>query len=240
MTNKKDYSLLLVNATSNVNEVVSKLVEENNDILNLEFINPLKLIIKDKYSKFTYTLFDPIQNNDNKIIYKLLKTPKNYHSEKPHQTYVESKNVSANLSIWIGLIRNYNSIKWTPEEKKLHEYEQEFYDDFEIIDEDADFTYYDLDKQVVINNYFVNVIKLLKENESKYIELIKEAEEIKEEIPKMTKKTTVKRISRFLAKVRVVSLSLLKQIFEIGKKEIFERGVILVLDNMKNLYDLPQ
>mgnify|MGYP003498109603 CR=1 FL=1 len=62
--------------------------------------------------------------------------------------------------------------------------------------------------------------------------LIKEAEEIKDSIPKMTKKTTVKKISRFFANVRKKSLPLLKEVLELGRKEIFKRGIKFVLNNI--------
>ncbi|MBC8755506.1 hypothetical protein H2O64_12585 [Kordia sp. YSTF-M3] len=65
--------------------------------------------------------------------------------------------------------------------------------------------------------------------------MIKEAELIKSEIPNMTKKVTVRRISGFFANVRKKSLPLLKQILELGKKEVFKKGINFLLDGMSDL-----
>ena len=234
MTNKKQYSLLFVQSVERLNKSVRQFVEKNSDILELTTNNPLEQLIKDKskISDFKFLIHSPHQDNRNKILFKAEYNPTNSILLAPKKSLAEEKSILMILEQWTNLIRSYNNANWTPEENILNEYEREFYESFEIIDEDADINPYELDKQIIIHNYFVSVIKALKVNEEENAELIKEAEEIKDSIPKMTKKTTVKKISRFFANVRKKSLPLLKEVLELGRKEIFKRGIKFVLNNI--------
>jgi hypothetical protein len=234
MTNKKQYSLLFVQTVERLNNSVRQFVEKNSDILELTSVNSMVLLIKDKskISDFQFLIHSPHQDNRNKILFKADYNPTNSAVVATKKTITEEKSILTILEQWINLIRSYNKASWTPEENILNEYEREFYDNFEILDEDADINPYELDKQIIIHNYFVNVIKVLKVNEEDNAELIKEAEEIKDNIPKMTKKATIKKISRFFANVRKKSLPLLKEVLELGRKEVFKRGIKFVLDNI--------
>jgi len=236
MTNKKQYSLLFVQTVERLNNSVRKFVEKNSDILELAVDNPMELLIKDKskISDFKFQIHSPYQDTRNKILFRAEYNPTNSVIVEAKKAVTEEKSILTVLEQWTNLIRSYNKASWTPEENILNEYEREFFENFEIIDEDADINPYELDKQIIIHNYFVNVIKVLENSKGDNSELIKEAEDIKENIPNMTKKTTVKRISRFFANVRKKSLPLLKEVLELGKKEIFKRGIKFVLDNFES------
>ncbi|MHC9087382.1 hypothetical protein ACXIHB_01595 [Tenacibaculum sp. IMCC1] len=234
MTNKKQYSLLFVQTVERLNNRVRQFVEKNSDILELTTDDPMELLIKDKskISDFQFLIHSPNQDNRNKILFKADYNPANNIAIGTKKTVAEEKSILVILEQWTNIIRSYNKASWTPEENILNEYEREFYENFEILDEDADKNPYKLEKQIIIHNYFVKVIKVLKDNEEDNAELIKEAEEIKDNIPKMTKKATVKKISKFFANVRKKSLPLLKEVLELGRKEVFKRGIKFVLDNI--------
>ena len=236
MTNKKQYSLLFVQTVERLNNSVREFVEKNSDILELTINNPMELLIEDKskISDFKFRIHEPYQDNRNKILFRAEYNPTNSAVVEAKKVVTEEQSILTILAQWTNLIRSYNEASWTPEENILNEYEKEFFENFEIIDEDADINPYELDKQIIIHNYFVNVIKVLENSKEDNSELIKEAQDIKENIPKMTKKATVKRISRFFANVRKKSLPLLKEVLELGKKEIFKRGIKFVLDNFEN------
>ena len=107
----------------------------------------------------------------------------------------------------------------------LKEYEKEFYDAFEIIDDDADIKPYDLKTQVLIQNFLILSIKVLEKNKKENSYLIQEAETLKNNIQNYTKRKTVKSLSLFLAKTRKKGLLLLKEILNVAKKELIKRGV---------------
>ncbi|MHB0756971.1 hypothetical protein [Polaribacter sp. M15] len=233
MINKKKHTLVLLQTVERLFKRIRTFVEVNNDILELTKNEPFELVIEDKskYSDFKFSVSNPSQNSSNKIIFQAEYNPTNGTSLDSRKVGTEENSIVTLLEQWTNLIKAYNKTELSAEESILNEYEQEFYANFEILDEDADTKPYELEKQVIIHNYFVNVIHILKQNEKENADLIKEAEEIKEDIPSMTKRTTVKRISGFFAKVRKKSLPLLKEVLELGRKEVFKRGIKFLLDN---------
>jgi hypothetical protein len=233
MINKKKHTLILLQTVERLFKRIRTFVEVNNDILELTKNEPFEIVIEDKskYSDFKFSVSNPTQNSSNKIIFEAEFNPTSSISLASRKVPTEENSIVTLLEQWTNLIKAYNKTELSAEESILKEYEQEFYANFEILDEDADTKPYELEKQVIIHNYFVNVIHILKQNEKENADLIKEAEEIKEEIPSMTKRTTVKRISGFFAKVRKKSLPLLKEVLELGRKEVFKRGIKFLLDN---------
>ncbi|MFV0593479.1 MAG: hypothetical protein ACK5M7_19060 [Draconibacterium sp.] len=240
MVNKKDYSLLLIQTVERLFNRTRKFVEENSDILELTKNNAFELLIEDKskQSTFKFLIYRPSQSSTNKIHFNVELNPTNSVVLSPSKYTTEEKSVTTLLESWTKLIRQYNDINLTPEESILNEYEKEFYDNFELLDEDADTHPYGLEKQIILHNYFGHVIKLLQTNEIENSELIEEAKEIKENIPKMTKRTTVKKISRFFAMVRRKSLPLLKELLETGKKELFKKAITGGFDMIDGLISL--
>ncbi len=233
MINKKKHTLILLQTVERLFKRIRTFVEVNNDILELTKSEPFELVIEDKskYSDFKFSVSNPTQNSNNKIIFEAEFNPSNGTSLASRKVATEENSIVTFLEQWTNLIKAYNKTELSADESILNEYEQEFYANFEILDEDADTKPYELEKQVIIHNYFVNIIHILKQNEEENADLIKEAEEIKDEIPSMTKRTTVKRISGFFAKVRKKSLPLLKEVLELGRKEVFKRGIKFLLDN---------
>ncbi|UII74462.1 hypothetical protein LV716_09300 [Flagellimonas sp. HMM57] len=233
MINKKKHTLVLLQTVERLFKRIRTFVEVNSDIFELTKNEPFELLIEDKskYSDFQFSVSNPTQNNSNKIFFEAEFNPTNSVSLATKKIKTEENSIVSLLERWTNLIKAYNKTELSAEESILNEYEQEFYANFEILDEDADTKPYELEKQVIIHTYFVNVIHLLKRNEQENEGLIKEAEEIKDNIPSMTKRTTVKKISRFFAKVRKKSLPLLKEVLELGRKEVFKRGIKFLLNN---------
>ncbi len=237
MINKKEYSLLLIQTVGRLFTKTRKFVDENEDILELTKDNPPQLLIEDKSksSPFKFSIFNPYQDSNNKILFNIEFNPKSNISITARKVAADEKVVFTYLEQWTKLIRQYNEISLTPEENILKEYEKEFYDSFEIIDDDADTHPYEIEKQVMIHNYFVKVIEVLEIDNKGNTELIEEARQIKEDIPNMTKRTTIKRISSFFAKVRKKGLPLLKEVLELGKKEFFKRAITNGLDMISEI-----
>lgn len=236
MINKKDYTLLLLRGVEGLFTKVRSFVQKNSDILEITKNEPFEIEIEDKsrYSKFRFSISNPRQDSS-KVIFDLKYNPYNSADLSTKKSSTNSDSTLKILEQWTNIIRSYNNLRLSPEDSILNEYEKEFFSNFELLDEDADINPYELDKQIIIHNYFVHVIQLLEKNEEDNKELIEEAYEIKENIPKMTKRTTIKRMSSFFAKVRKKSLPLLKELLEVGRKEVFKKAVKFLLDNMTDL-----
>ena len=240
MINKKDFPLVHIKNLDSFYPKIRSIIEKNKDILLVEKDDNLTIILKDidPNSKFYFKIFDPIFEN-NKTFYNIECNPyssttlNGYKNEK-----IEANSIFTLLETWTNLIKTYNSISLSDEDRILKEYENEFYEGFKIIDEDANTKPYDLKVQIIIQNFMTNSIELLSKNENDNSDLIEEATILKENIPKLTKQQTAQNLSRFLAKVRIQSLSLLKEILELGKKELFKRFITGGFDFITNMIHL--
>lgn len=232
MINKKSYPLFFLKDVKLLFQQVRQVAEENNDILEITKNEPMEIIIKDsaKDSDFEFTVFNP-QRDVNKVKYTIQFNPTNSQKLDIHKNTTTPEEVVRLLNHWIGLIKEYNLIDLTPEERILNKYEDEFYDsfetyeEFEIIDEGADVDPYDLRTQLKIDTFLSNAIHILKQDEEENKLLIEEAIELKNDLPRLTKKGTVKKLSKLFAKVRQKSLTLLKEFIEEAKKELFKRMI---------------
>ena len=227
MINKKDYPLVHIRNLDAFYPKIRKVVSENLDVLKIEKDENLTIILSDNdsLSKFKFKITNP-RFIDKRTFYSVEYNPLNsttlngYKNDK-----IEAASIFTLLENWIKLINVYDSISLSDNDKILREYENEFYSEFKILDEDADIKPYNLKVQIIIQNFMTNSIELLSKNEKDNSDLIEEANILKESIPKLTKQQTAQSLSKFLAKVRIKSLSLLKEILELGKKELFKRFI---------------
>ncbi|MCX2741705.1 hypothetical protein [Pontibacter anaerobius] len=239
MIDKRKYPLFFLQDVKKLFQDVRKVTIKNDDVLEVIKNEETEIIIRDiaKDSDFEFAVFNP-QKDVNKITYTVQFNPTNSQKLDIYKTNTTAEEVIKLLNHWIGLIREYNSIDLTPEERILDEYEKEFYDDFEIVDEDADIKPYNLETQIKIHNFLLNTINILKENEKENLLLIKEADSIKNDLPNLTKRSTVKKLSKLFAQLRQKSLPLLKKVYQEAEKELFKRAIGGGFDYVGKLIDL--
>lgn len=226
MINKKEYPLALVKAIEQLYSSIRKYVAQNNDILEIVKDKELeiKIIDSSKHSNFEFLVHTPKFENGKAIFY-VEHNPENTVSLKKRALSTVPDSVLKTLKAWTGWIREYNKASLSLEDKILNEYENEFFENFELLDEDADTHPFELEKQIIIHNYLLQVVKILEKDKKNNTLLILEANELKEQIPSLTKRKTVKKLSRFFANVRKKSLVLLKEILVEAKKELYKRAI---------------
>jgi len=226
MIDRRTLPLEQLKQMSAVYTQVRDIIKENNDVFQIIHQDELSMEIIDtsRNSKFRFKLDNPKYEN-NKTIYRVTHNPSSSASIKDRNSSVPSESIEKFLNRWISYIRAYNDVKLIPDDDILYEYEQEFYENFEILDEDADIKPYELEKQIIIYNFISASIAILERNPSNNDDLIIEAVEIRDNLQHWTKRKTVRKISKFFAKTRKKSLTILKEILIEGKKELYKRAI---------------
>ncbi|WP_415579131.1 hypothetical protein, partial [Flavobacterium psychrophilum] len=110
----------------------------------------------------------------------------------------------------------------------LLKYEEEFYSDFEILDEDAEVNPFEHDKQIFTYNLLEYVeTELQKSNsEDEEIEnLISETIALKNNLQNLTKKVVIRKMSIIFSKVKKKGLKLFLDIIDVAKKEIIKKAL---------------
>ena len=135
--------------------------------------------------------------------------------------FLSIKETIESLTDWIEILDSYNNIHTIYDDPIIKSYEESFSNQFNIVEEDANYAPFNLQQQMFIEDYLTNVkskINTLKigrsEQEIKELsEIENEAEEIQNSLSKESKRKVIKRLTKLWAKAQKVGLDVLKEIF---------------------------
>ena len=240
---KTDLSVKLLQSLNTVNLQLKKICEETNGLITYTFSED-KLICfkyKDYDSKFKFEIVDLNLSPNSTPVFKIAHIPASSTSVAALRSEKNNKDILNFFQTWIGWIKVYEKSDLTDEDKILKQYEEEFYTEFEILDEDANTTPYSLDQQLQIDQYLEKVqLKLEQSNLTDEIkkEITTDVAELRADLGRSTKTTVVKKMSSIFAKIRKASVSVLKDFYDIGKKEVYKRMLSGGIEEAGQLIDL--
>jgi hypothetical protein len=238
MINHKEYPLVFLQSIQSLFSKIRIVVEANSDIAAILIDHDFEIKIKDhdSCSIFNFRVSDP-DFEKGKVVFLLEYYPINHTELKPYKGKVFADQVVRHLNGWIELIKQYNNINISPEDKILRSYEDEFYTNFELVDEDANEKPFDLGRQLMLDVFMRDTIKTLRAADVVNEELVQEAENIRGDISKLTKQATVKRMSRFFALVRKEGIELLKSLYVGAKSELIKLALNGGVDTVKGFFE---
>lgn len=127
----------------------------------------------------------------------------------------------------------------------LNQYQEEFYKEFELSDEDAEAHSYPLQTQFQIDRFITEAVKRLEfhretlpENSQKRAEIdeiIDDFKNLQDTQTDLTKKEVISKFSKIFAKIRKSGLKLLEMISTEALKEVVKSGVRAVLENPEGI-----
>lgn len=225
MKRKQDYPLVALKAINPLLDISHELIEKEESGENcivrfrsLDF-NEFHFCIKE-YSGLS---------GSKKPIFKYLCRPADENSNQIHSSNAEIADIQRRFAYWLDLLKGYKDVRNPHEnidDSILVESQQEIYELFELVDEDADEKSYDLGRQLAIDKFIDVSVKLIEdkrtnENTEQVDELVEEAFNIKNNQQNWTKRKVVKALAWFTAKVKRFSLSLAVEVLkELGKEFI--------------------
>lgn len=140
---------------------------------------------------------------------------------------------------WISLMKEYDTFSFSDDEVITKQYEEEFYADFEILDDDADEKAFEPEKQVLLYKWLTALEQDLKSSEmiDQAIPLIEETAALRDDIQNLTKKQFVRRFAILMSKVKKSGLKLLFEVLDIAKKEALKK---VLYGGLKGLGDITE
>jgi len=123
------------------------------------------------------------------------------------------------ISRWEDLLKRYDSLHSSFFDDPItQDYEDEFFNKWKIMEEDADTKPFDLQRQLLIDKYLEAAIQKLetlktKENEKEIEALKAQANEIRQNLTRQTKNQVVRGLAKFWAMARKMGLDVLRDIF---------------------------
>jgi len=189
---------------------------------------------------FFFTVKKSSINANGQIVFEFQRKPRSSMDLSEYSSGMTSDKVISNFKNWVSIIEGYSHISLTDEDSFEKRYQEEFINDFELVDADADENPFSVSQQIYINEYVKIIQSVLEANKDKYQvqELIEEAQIIREQLPASTKSKVVNSISKLLAKIQMKGLELLKEVWSEAKKQAIKKIIEGSLENLPKLLDI--
>jgi hypothetical protein len=159
-------------------------------------------------------------------IYAIIKRQPRHSSDlSVYQVNVEPDKLIAHFNDWIKIIREYNSVQSVLDDPIIKAYEEEFYQEYKIMEEDADRVPFNLNQQLLLDKYLDTVVKKIEkfkgtEKETEALNISKEATSLKMELTSLSKNQTMKRLSKIWAKLRKFGIDTFKTLWKEALKQL--------------------
>ncbi|WP_428330390.1 hypothetical protein [Mucilaginibacter sp.] len=236
MKNKTAYPLSLSKAIAVLREKFRSLTFQNNDII-AEVENPNDVLnlryLEDE--NFYFMITNPSLTGDFRPFFNFKYFPENENNSTNTGYNNELPVILEHFENWITLLRAYQDLTWDEETAFTKAYEEEFFTDFEILDDDAATAPFDHQRQVLIFELLDYVIKKLNENKIEDTDIsviITDSYELRDNIQNLSKQNAVRKLSSIFAKIKKKGLALLLEIINEAKKEMIKRALTGGIDDL--------
>ena len=194
----------------------------------------LKIVDNDPTSDFYFEIKNYSTGNGFRL--EIESKPKSRSDVKPMSTTIEGKSLDSYFKSWTTFLEEYENINIF-DDPILRQYQEEFEQEIKIVDEDADYTTYDYQTQIWLDEYLTKYQALLKEfkteeNKTEVESIDIDIEELKTEQTKLTKKKVIDKLVKIWAKTRKLGMKLLKDVYETTKKELLKRLISGTIDDI--------
>jgi len=147
-------------------------------------------------------------------------------------------NISDMFYKWLEDCEKMNKIKYRFLNPNSQFYEKEFENFFSNNDTDASTNPFELKRQEILFYFLTYTEKIISEsseiNDETKNRLLEELSELKNDVPKTTKKVVVHRMSKFAEKIKNVSNKLFHDIFDVLKKELIKKVLYSSAEQIPN------
>lgn len=235
MDNKKSYPLIVAKAIQEVLRKIRDIKNTSSGVIEVEnYDGVIKVIDNQNYGSpvYYFAILNPNIDSNNKPHFNVEVVPGSLSSLLPYKGNLPIEGVFTKLEWWLGVLKEYDNISFSQSDELFRIYEEEFYEAFEIVDEDSDIAPFDLPRQLMIDKFLSDIAITLEEKNEQYNtqEIITEIEQVKAEITTSTKKVLIRKVSSILSKVRMKGLELLKDVIKDYIKDAIKEGFRIALE----------
>jgi hypothetical protein len=252
---RSKYPLVLLKGIESVLDSFSDIEEQNGELiteaspsnspdtqmLRLSFVPyHISYIPRDEAFDFYFELRG-IRYNNSIIEYWVRFKPSSPSSIEEAEAQGKLEATESRLKNWISLLKQYNTVRLSKKERFTAESAEQFYADFELVDEDANTAPFDNDKQVLVYKLLEFVKETVEhvedgdQEESKLI--VQQIESLQQIIPTITKAAVLKELSKVYAKVKAYSMKAFVAVYDVAKKELIKHYLYKSMDGVNNFIE---
>lgn len=175
----------------------------------------------DKTSDFHFKIekYEKKQNDSFKFL--MSRKPIDENDNSICRAWIDIKDLKSQFEKWLNLLDQYESLNSFFDDPIVKSNAERFFKKFDIIDENAHFETFDLEQQLLLEEYLINCrkkLEKLKENETKEkkiqeIETLRtETDEIRAALTVESKKKIMIRLSKFWGRAQKTGLQIIKEV----------------------------
>ena len=201
--------------------------------------NLLKVIDQDSDSSFHFIIEEYKKVNGGKFQFLMSRSPTNQNDNGIHRIWVDISQLEPQFQTWIKLLDEYETIESFFDDPIINSFKEEYYAEFEIIDEDdAEIKPLNTKQILLLDNHLEDVDKRLEkfvnEKNSEDIQEIKQdIIELRDSLTKKSKKWVIKNLSRIWAKIAKQGTEFIKEFLSESKKEMIKQSVKGLIELVK-------
>lgn len=181
-----------------------------------------------EHPEYLYFFINKYDASKNK--YYISTKPVSENQVMSQTVWVDINDLNKRFNLWVKMVNDYNECESIFDDPIVESYYSEFFNEYKILEEDADVSPFDIKRQILIDNYLDESIAFLEKFENKFdntdlSEPIKIANDLKSSLTTLTKNQVIQKLSYFWAVARKKGLPILKELFfELAKTVIKEIG----------------
>ena len=163
--------------------------------------------------------------------------PANRNTIANHRQWIGIEILENRFSNWVKLLEEYEKVKTVFDDPILEAYAEEYFTEFEIIDEGADVEPFSTKHVLILDKHLTHIQKRIEKHQTNKnkiaIQEIKaDAAELQKNLTKKSKKWVIKKLTRIWAKITKEGPRLMKEFLSESKKQILQEGVSLLMKNV--------
>jgi hypothetical protein len=158
------------------------------------------------------------------------KSPKNQNDNEDYKAWVDVNDLNAHFDTWIKLLKEYETVKSFYDDPIADSFKDEFYAEFEIVDEDADVNPFKINQILFLDAYLQNIDKVLddfteEQNTSDIQDIKRDIGVLRENLTTKPKKWVIEKLSKVCAKISKQGTKFIREFFSDAKKELMKQGI---------------
>jgi hypothetical protein len=210
----------------------------NADLIGVEFRDfEVKFFDHTYPEKYFFEIKNPrLDQRPPKTFVTVYYKPRNRINKEHYSAGFEAAKVYEIFQIWVELVRSYSTISLDVDDQFLKQYENEYFTEFKILDEDADRAPFSDAQQKLLYYTLESIEEAIVELNDSTVntdEIVKETRNLRERISTLTKNQNMGWYSRIFARIKLkgpgYALKLGKKVGEI----LMTKGVEMGIDYLK-------
>jgi hypothetical protein len=236
---KKKLPVNLLKEWANIITSMMNAFQNNSDIIRYIPDDALVIYFTDRDAIYDFKVYNPVLGADGKGQAIITYAPMNKNNIK----VVENKSytltdIKKQFLAWIEIIREYEEITFSDEDRIEKQYEEEYFTEFDIVDEDADVKPYNEKSQEEFYKLLTWVQDNLRNQEPNNggVEIIiADIDTLKDNLSRLTKRKVIRSWAKICSKIKILGVKFWKGLLDAAKKEAYKQiisGSIHIADDI--------